>query len=98
MLLYTHPACLEHDPGPGHPECPARLEAVLHAVRTAFPGLPWRQAPEATRDMLLRVHTRELVASVLAISRSILASCSGVMSSPLVSGSRMGHTCVSQGG
>jgi acetoin utilization deacetylase AcuC-like enzyme len=67
VLLYTHPACLEHDPGPGHPECPARLEAVLHAVRTAFPGLPWRQAPEATRDMLLRVHTRELVASVLDV-------------------------------
>src|SRR5690606_16307861 len=65
VLLYTHPACLEHDPGPGHPECPARLEAVLHAVRTAFPALEWRQAPEASRDMLLRVHTRELVSSVL---------------------------------
>lgn len=65
MLLYTHPACLEHDPGPGHPECPARLEAVLHAVRAAFPALDWRQAPEATRDALLRVHTRALVESVL---------------------------------
>ena len=65
MLLYTHPACLEHDPGPGHPECPARLEAVLHALRTAFPALEWRQAPEATRDALLRVHTRDLVSSIL---------------------------------
>ena len=55
MLLYTHTACLAHDPGPGHPECPARLEAVLHAVRAAFPALEWRQAPEATRDALLRV-------------------------------------------
>lgn len=65
MLLYTHTACLAHDPGPGHPECPARLEAVLHAVRAAFPALEWRQAPEATRDALLRVHTRSLVESVL---------------------------------
>ncbi|WP_295364637.1 histone deacetylase family protein [Arenimonas sp.] len=65
MLLYTHTACLEHDPGPGHPECPARLEAVLHAVRAAFPALDWRQAPEAPRDALLRVHTRALVESVL---------------------------------
>ncbi|ODS62900.1 MAG: acetoin utilization protein [Arenimonas sp. SCN 70-307] len=65
MLLYTHTACLEHDPGPGHPECPARLEAVLHAVRAAFPAFDWRQAPEAPRDALLRVHTRALVESVL---------------------------------
>ena len=24
-LLYTHAACLEHDPGQYHPESPARL-------------------------------------------------------------------------
>jgi len=65
VLLYTHTACLEHDPGPGHPECPARLEAVLHAVRAAFPAFEWRQAPEAPREALLRVHTRALVESVL---------------------------------
>ena len=33
-ILYTHPACLEHDPGRGHPERPARLEAVLAALDT----------------------------------------------------------------
>lgn len=65
MLLYTHPACLQHEPGPGHPECPARLDAVLHAVRAAFPALPWRQAPAAGRDALRRVHTEALVAQVL---------------------------------
>ena len=27
--LITHPACLEHDTGPYHPECPDRLRAVL---------------------------------------------------------------------
>ncbi len=31
-LLYTHPACLEHDPGSYHPESPARLRAVLEAL------------------------------------------------------------------
>lgn len=65
MLLYTHPACLSHDPGAGHPECPARLEAVLHALRAAFPALPWREAPRASRDAVLRVHARALVADVL---------------------------------
>ncbi|GAB2495403.1 histone deacetylase family protein [Arenimonas alkanexedens] len=65
MLFYTHPACLAHDPGAGHPECPARLEAVLHAVRANFPMTPWREAPRASRDALLRVHTRDLIARVL---------------------------------
>ena len=65
MLLYTHPACLAHDPGAGHPECPARLEAVLHAVRAAYPLAPWREAPRASRDALLRVHSHELVSRLL---------------------------------
>jgi acetoin utilization deacetylase AcuC-like enzyme len=65
VLLYTHPACLAHDPGAGHPECPARLEAVLHAVRAAFPLQPWREAPRASRDALMRVHSRELVTRLL---------------------------------
>ena len=65
MLLYTHSACLAHDPGAGHPECPARLEAVLHAVRAAFPNHPWRDAPRAPRDALLRVHSAGLVADLL---------------------------------
>lgn len=65
MLLYTHRACLAHDAGAGHPECPARLEAVLHAVRAAFPLWDWREAPRASRDALLRVHTRDLVERLL---------------------------------
>ncbi|MFT5540092.1 MAG: acetoin utilization deacetylase AcuC-like enzyme, partial [Alphaproteobacteria bacterium] len=31
-LILTHPACLGHDPGSGHPESPARLKAVLAAL------------------------------------------------------------------
>ena len=27
--LITHPACLLHDNGPYHPECPDRLRAVM---------------------------------------------------------------------
>ncbi|HLU12498.1 MAG TPA: histone deacetylase family protein [Arenimonas sp.] len=65
MLAYTHPACMAHDTGPGHPESPARLETVLQAVRAAFPDAQWRDAPAASRDHLLRVHTRDLVARVL---------------------------------
>jgi acetoin utilization deacetylase AcuC-like enzyme len=36
VRLYTHPACLLHDTGPGHPERPERLAAVLAALRASF--------------------------------------------------------------
>ena len=66
MLAWTHPACLEHDPGPEHPERPARLRAVLDALYRAYPGQAWREAPLALRGDLLRVHAASLVDEVLA--------------------------------
>ena len=65
MWVYTHPDCLLHDPGPGHPESPARLSAVTAALHQALPQLRWLDAPPATRAQLARVHSRELVAMVL---------------------------------
>jgi acetoin utilization deacetylase AcuC-like enzyme len=66
ILGYTHPACLEHDPGPGHPECADRLGAVLEALHGALPQLEWVEAPRATRGQLLRVHDPRLLATVLS--------------------------------
>ena len=65
MQLWTHPACLLHDTGPGHAERPERLATVLEALRDAFPDLPWHEAPRATRGQLLRVHAESLLATVL---------------------------------
>src|SRR5882672_11291066 len=66
-LFYTHPACLEHDPGRGHPESPARLRAVLEALNAPeFGGLDRREAPEADLDDLARVHPRSIVERLLA--------------------------------
>ncbi|MGB4946495.1 MAG: histone deacetylase family protein [Candidatus Competibacter denitrificans] len=57
-LLYTHAACLEHDPGPGHPESSARLSAILAALKAPqFAALQWREAPTATVEQLARIHT-----------------------------------------
>ena len=65
-LLYTHPACLDHDPGRHHPESPARLRAVLAALDDPeFARLERREAPEADREDLLRVHSPRHVESIL---------------------------------
>lgn len=66
-LLYTHPACLEHDPGSYHPESPARLQAVLDALKGhEFAGLERREAPAAVLDDIARVHPRRFVEALLA--------------------------------
>ena len=65
-FLYTHSACLEHDPGRHHPESPARLRAVLAALDDPeFARLERREAPEAALDDLLRVHPRRYVERIL---------------------------------
>jgi acetoin utilization deacetylase AcuC-like enzyme len=65
-LLYTHPACLDHDPGRHHPESPARLRAVLEALDDPeFARLVRCEAPQAAREDLLRVHPRRHVDGIL---------------------------------
>lgn len=65
--LYTHAACLEHDTGPGHPERVQRLSAILRLLDDAtFGALLRRDAPEATRAQLARVHTSAYIDEVFA--------------------------------
>ncbi|HSM99809.1 MAG TPA: histone deacetylase family protein [Rudaea sp.] len=71
MLLYTHPACLAHDPGTGHPESPARLRAVLEALDNArFAGIDRLDAPRVTREQLARVHSAEMIDAIHAAAPS----------------------------
>ena len=66
--LITHAACLEHDPGPYHPESPDRLRAVLKALDAPeFAALLRAEAPRATREQLLRVHPARVIDAILAI-------------------------------
>lgn len=65
MIIFTHPACLAHDPGPEHPERPARLEVVLDALRRDHGDLDWREAPAAKLGDLRRVHSQAHVDAVL---------------------------------
>lgn len=65
--LFTHPACLEHDTGLGHPEAPERLRAVLAALEAErFHFLDRREAPRAEPAQIALVHAAAHVQRVLA--------------------------------
>jgi acetoin utilization deacetylase AcuC-like enzyme len=67
LRLYTHSSCLQHDPGPGHAEAPSRLKAVLQALdQDRFAAIDRVEAPQATREQLLRVHTADHVERMFA--------------------------------
>ena len=55
-----HPATRLHNPGPGHPERPERIEAVFAALRAPdlTATVEWTEGRPAARDQLERVHTR----------------------------------------
>jgi acetoin utilization deacetylase AcuC-like enzyme len=66
-VVFTHQACLEHDPGSHHPESPDRLRAVLAGLaQPEFAALERRQAPRAELDEVMRVHPRAFIEAVLA--------------------------------
>ncbi len=65
--IYTHPACLTHDMGMGHPESPARLTSVLAALRTPeFAALDWAEAPKAEFAQIMRAHPPAYIEGMLA--------------------------------
>jgi acetoin utilization deacetylase AcuC-like enzyme len=55
---------LQHTMPEGHPECPARIEAVADAFHTAQLDPPRIEPVPATREDLLRVHTAEHVDTI----------------------------------
>lgn len=73
MLYFSHPVCLEHDPGqglPGHPERPERLRAIEAALAERdWLGWERREAPAASEEELLLVHPREHVEGIRELCR-----------------------------
>ena len=65
--LVSHSACLDHDTGPGHPERPDRLRAILQILeQDELQGLHRASAPAATVEQLCLVHPEDYVRSILA--------------------------------
>jgi acetoin utilization deacetylase AcuC-like enzyme len=70
---FTHPDCGKHEMGPGHPECPQRLDAIadrllITGVRDA---LDQRDAPVAALADIELAHERMYVASLRGLSEQL---------------------------
>ena len=65
-LLYSHPACADHDTGPHHPESSQRLAAISHALEAnEFAVLGREQPPRAEAAQIRRMHQAAYVDRVL---------------------------------
>ena len=64
VAVYTHPDMLAHSAGEGHPERPARLQAVLGALEDGAARIEVREAPQVAREDLLRVHPQTYIDAI----------------------------------
>ena len=75
---FSHPDCLTHDMGPGHPECPERLDAIndrLHASGL-MDALTCQEPPLATTEQMALAHTPTHLENLL-LHHTRLAAASG---------------------
>jgi acetoin utilization deacetylase AcuC-like enzyme len=70
---FTHGDCRKHEMGPGHPECPERLDAIEDRllVTGVADALERREAPEASTAELELAHGRMHVASLRGLSEQL---------------------------
>jgi acetoin utilization deacetylase AcuC-like enzyme len=66
-VVFTHPSCLKHEPGPDHPETPARLRAILERLERER-DIEVRQVEARGRDALLAVHPEPYLKSLEVMS------------------------------
>jgi acetoin utilization deacetylase AcuC-like enzyme len=73
VAFLTHPECLQHDPGAGHPERPERLRAILDAVQReeALEEHLRRRTPELLDERFLEaVHSGGYVGQVRRLAQA----------------------------
>jgi acetoin utilization deacetylase AcuC-like enzyme len=71
--FYSHPDCRGHDMGEGHPECPARLDAIedLLIATGLDAALERREAPTVAMEDLGRAHESRYVAELRELLEGI---------------------------
>ena len=69
LAYIYHPVFEKHNPGPGHPECPERLQSIQAYLKNkGFENRYTLFAPEpASEEIVELVHTKEYVESTLMV-------------------------------
>jgi acetoin utilization deacetylase AcuC-like enzyme len=72
-VFYSHPDCRTHDMGAGHPECPARLDAINDQILASGldVALAFREAPQATAEQIERAHTTHYVTEITDVLQRV---------------------------
>lgn len=70
---FTHADCRKHEMGPGHPECPERLDAIEDRllITGVSDALDRREAPEAPLADIELAHGRMMVAAMRGLSEQL---------------------------
>ena len=70
---YTHGDCRRHEMGPGHPECPERLDAIEDRLLASGLDLALtrREAPQASLDEVELAHSRTHVSALRGLSATL---------------------------
>ncbi|TFZ08972.1 histone deacetylase family protein [Ramlibacter humi] len=70
---FSHPSCRKHEMGPGHPECPERLDAIDDRllVTGVADALDRRQAPAASPADLELAHDKLHVAAMRGLKEEL---------------------------
>lgn len=71
---YTHRDCWKHEMGPGHPECPARLDAIEDRLLVTGVGdaLQRGEVPLATLPQIIRAHSVAHMEHLEALSQRLI--------------------------
>jgi acetoin utilization deacetylase AcuC-like enzyme len=66
MLFISHPDCELHDMGPGHPESPLRIDAIVKEIKASPVNekIKFIDAPLADKEHLYRAHDKNYVDTV----------------------------------
>jgi acetoin utilization deacetylase AcuC-like enzyme len=70
---FTHPDCRKHEMGPGHPECPERLDAIEDRLLVSGVGdaLDHREAPLASVKDIELAHEKMHVAAMRGVGQQL---------------------------
>lgn len=69
VIVITHPSCVKHDTGYGHPERPERIDVILDMLDNDMPDIEVREdAPKASDLHLMYAHPRDYIDELVQMS------------------------------